>query len=138
MAAQDVQGFLVTLTLDGNAVTALCTSLGIDRAKVAMKKSTMDGTGSPTYLNGEETGTFDMGGSVIPGAANQEALEVTWAKTVAVPFIIDVGDGATIEAGVYSGDTVLTSFDVSTAPDDTWSFEISGDTGRIVYTAPTP
>jgi len=138
MAAEDVQGFLVTLTLDGNDITVQCTNLSLDRAKAALKKSTMDGTGSPTYLPGEETGVFDIAGSVIPGATNIEALETTWAKQVEVPFIIDVGDGATIEAGTYTGNTLLNTFNVVTAPDDTWTFDISGDTGKITYTAPTP
>jgi hypothetical protein len=138
MAADDIQGFLVTLTLDGNVITALCTNLGIERSKASLKKSTMDGTGSPTHLPGEETGSFDILGSVIAGAANIEALEATWAKAVAVPFIIDVGDGVLIEAGVYTGDTLLNAFNLATTPDDVWSFEIGGDTGKITYTAPTP
>ena len=138
MANTDIPGFLVTLTLDDNVITALCTNLGIERSRVALKKSVMDGTGSPTYLDGEETGTFDILGSVIEGAAGIEALETTWAKLGAIPFIIEVGDGATVDAGTYSGDTQLNAFNVSTEPDDVWKFEIGGDTGRITYTPPAP
>jgi hypothetical protein len=138
MASQDIPGFLVTLTLDGNVITALCTNLGLERSKASMKKSVMDGTGSPTFLPGEETGAFAIIGSVIEGATNIEALETTWSKAVEVPFIIDVGDGATIEAGIYTGDTLLNEFNIATDPADTWTFDINGDTGKITYTAPTP
>jgi hypothetical protein len=138
MASSDIQGFLVVLTLDGNVITAQCTNLGIDRSKASLKKSVMDGTGNPTYLPGEETGAFAVIGSVIEGAGNIEALEVTWSKEVEVPFIILVGDGATVDAGTYSGDTLLSTFNITTSPDDTWTFDIAGDTGKITYTAPTP
>ena len=138
MASADINGFLVTLTLDGNVITALCTNLGFDRTVSSLKKSVMDGTGSPTYLGSEETGTFNIVGSVIEGAAGVEALETTWAKKAEVPFIIEVGDGATIDAGTYSGDTLLNAFNITAAPDDTWSFDITGDTGIIAYTPPAP
>ena len=136
--AADIQGFLVVLTLDGNDITVQCTRLAVDRSKASLKKSTMDGTGSPEYIPGEETGQLGITGSVIEGAVAIEALEETWAKAAEVPFSVLVGDGATVDAGTYSGDTLLQTFNVGTEPSDTWSFDMVGDTGKIVYTPPTP
>jgi len=74
----DVQGFLVTLTLDTVEITAFCNDVTLSRAKNVMSKPTMDGTGVPIQLTGSLTGTLSMSGQV--DTAGQDGLETTWAK----------------------------------------------------------
>jgi len=130
----DIQGFLVTLTLDTVEITAQCTDVTLSRAKNVMSKPTMDGTGFPQQLIGQNTGTLSMNGQV--DTVGQEGLEATWIKWAKVAFILDVGDGATIKAGTYNGSVSLSSFDVEAAADGMWNFSLSGDTDSVSYTPP--
>jgi len=129
-----VQGFLVTLTLDSVPITALCNDVTLSRSKNVMSKATMDGSGVPVQLAGSLTGTLSMSGQV--DTAGQEGLETTWAKDTAVAFIIDIGDGATIAAGTYSGNVTLSTFDIDAAASDSWNFSIDGATDSVDYVAP--
>ncbi len=132
----DVQGFLVTLTLDAVEITAFCNDVTLSRAKNVMSKPTMDGTGVPIQLAGSLTGTLSMSGQV--DTAGQDGLETTWAKDTAVAFILEVGDGATIQAGTYSGNVTLSTFDVEAAASDAWNFSLEGATDSVDYVAPVP
>lgn len=133
----DVQGFLVDLTLDGTVITARLQDLSLDRTRNVMAKATMKGDGKPTQLAGQETGTLSMNGQV--DTAGQAGLETTWEKTDSVAFSLEIGDGATIDAGTYTGQVLLGSFNVSTAADGMVDFALSGDTyGAVTYTPPTP
>lgn len=130
----DVQGFLVTLTLDSTVITALCNNVYLSRAKNVMSKPTMDGTGIPINLAGSETGTLTMSGQV--DTAGQTGLEATWVKSVKVAFILDVGDGAAIKAGTYNGSVTLQTFDIEAAASDAWNFTLDGLTESVSYTPP--
>ena len=130
----DIQGFLCTLTLDGEDITVLLNDLSLSRAKNVMSKPTMDGTGVPQQLVGNKTGTLSMNGQV--DTAGQAGLETSWAKDASVAFSLVVGDGATIKAGTYTGAVVLSAFDIDTAASDSFNFALSGETAGVVYTAP--
>ena len=130
----DVQGFLCTLTLDGEDITVLLNDLSLSRAKNVMSKPTMDGTGVPQQLVGNQTGTLAMNGQV--DTVGQETLEATWAEDWSVAFALEVGDGATILAGTYTGAVVLSAFDIDTAASDSFNFALSGETAGVVYAAP--
>jgi len=131
----DVQGFLVSLTLDGDVITALCSDVSLTRAKNVMSKPTMDGTGVPTQLAGQATGTLSMNGQV--DTVGQDTLETTWVLNTKVPFILDVGDNATIKAGTYIGNVTLSAFDIDAAASDSWNFALSGATDSVTYTPVT-
>jgi len=130
----DVQGFLVTLTLDQAEITALCNNVALSRSKNVMSKTTMDGTGIPQQLVGQSTGTLSMAGQV--DTTGQEGLEATWAKDTKVAFILVVGDGATIDAGTYNGSVTLTNLAVDASADNTWNFSLDGATDSVSYAPP--
>jgi len=130
----DVAGFLVTLTLDSVEITAQCNDVALARSKNVMSKPTMDGTGTPQQLVGQNTGTLSMNGQV--DTAGQTGLEDTWLKQTKVEFAIDVGDGATIQAGTYEGSVSLASFDVEAAADGMWNFTLSGATDSVSFAPP--
>jgi len=131
----DVQGFLVTLTLNTDEITALCNDVSLTRGKNVMAKPTMDGTGRPQQLVGNETGELSMSGQV--DTVGQEVLEATWVFNTKVAFVLDVGDGATIKAGTYNGSVTLSQFDIEAAASDAWNFTLSGATDSVSF-APVP
>lgn len=133
----DLNGFLAIVILDGNTITAQLTNLRFERTVGSNKKSTMDGTGSPTYLAGERAGTFTMDGTIADDDSHN-LIEAIWAKYASVPFSVEVGDGATVDAGTYAGNVLLTRADQVAEPEDAWRFTMAGDTGEIVFTPPAP
>ena len=117
----DVQGFLTLFNLDGSDVTLQCNSVGLSQAKNVMSKPTMDGTGNPTKLTGQKTGTLTAAGQV--DTVGFGGLNTTWEKDTAVAFSLRMGDGAGVQAGTYSGNVTLSALDVDSSADDTWNFE---------------
>ena len=131
----DIQGFLVTMTLDGADVTLWLNDLTLERSKAILNKATMDGTGYPTQLPSSKSGALNMNGQV--DTAGAQVLEATWAKDVPVAFSLVVGDGATIAAGTYSGNLALSDFAIETSADDAWNFGLQSVTsGAVAYAAP--
>ena len=131
----DIPGFLVTLTLDAVEITAVCNDVSLTRAKNVMSKPTMDGTGIPIQLAGSKTGELSMTGQV--DTAGQEGLETTWLKDTKVAFVLEVGDGATVQAGTYNGSVTLSQFDIDAAASDAWNFSLSGATDSVSF-SPVP
>ena len=130
----DVQGFLTTVTIDGTNVTAQFNDVALAFSKNVMMKPTMDGTGDAAKLTGQKSGTLTVSGQV--DTVGFAGLNATWAKDTAVAFVVDIGDGATIDAGSYAGNVTLNSFAPEASAEDTWNVSISGDTDSVVYTAP--
>ncbi len=130
----DVQGFLTTVTIDGTNVTAQFNDVSLAFSKNVMMKPTMDGTGDAAKLTGQKSGTLTVSGQV--DTVGFAGLNATWAKDTAVAFVVDIGDGATIDAGSYAGNVTLSQFDVESSADDTWNFTLAGDTDSVVYTLP--
>ena len=128
----DIQGFLTTVVIDGTDVTAQFGDVALSLSKNVMSKPTMDGTGDPLKLVGQKSGTLTVNGQV--DTAGFAGLNTTWAKDTKVPFSVEIGDGATIDAGTYSGSVTLNSFAPEASADDTWNVAISGDTDSVVYT----
>lgn len=129
----DVQGFHTTITLGSDTLTLFCNSVSISRDKSVMEKSTMDGTGVPQLLVGQATGTVSLEGQV--DTVGQALMEATFLAGVPTVMTIEVSDGATIDAGTYSGDVIINSFHVEATADDTWNFTLDA-TGYLAYTAP--
>jgi len=131
----DLPGFLVALTLDGTEITAQCNDVALNRTRNAMAKATMDGTGFPTQLAGQETGELAMNGQV--DTAGWKGLEQTWGKAAVVPFNLVVGDSGTIDAGTYSGSVLLSSYGAEASADGMWNFALTGTTsGLVLFTPP--
>ncbi len=131
-----VQGFLAKLILDSIDITLVITNLDLGRSKTSLDKSVMDGSGESTALPGMTKGTLSFDAHV--DQANQNLLEVAFAKQVPVPFVLTVLEGLTTDAE-WTGTVALTGMDVSTSFDGNWDVSLSGDTsGAIVYTPSAP
>jgi hypothetical protein len=131
-----VQGFLASLTLDGNDITQQVSTTPLDRTKGVLTKTVMDGTGVAQSIPGVQAGTLAVTGFL--SQAEHNAMEVTWAKDDPVPFVLTVEEGLATDA-VWTGLVTLTSFTVNPQEDGLWEFSISGDTsGATVYTPSAP
>ena len=131
-----VQGFLATLTIDGNDITLFVTDVSFDQSKTALDKSVQDGTGNSVMLPGLESGTMSFNGHI--DQANLNALEVSWAKDTVVAFVLVVAEGLGTDAQ-WSGNIALTDFTKATTFDGNWAFSISGDTsGNVAYLPSVP
>ena len=131
-----VQGFLAILTLDGNVITLFVTDVALSRARTALDKTVMDGTGDTVLLPGLKTGTLSMSGHI--DQANLNALEVTLAKDTVVTFALEVNEGLGTDAQ-WTGSIAITQFDTSTTFDGNWAFTLSGDTsGATTYVTSIP
>ena len=132
----DLQGFYVTLTLDGTNITAQLESADLERSKAQLKKSTMDGNPGAEYLPGEQTSTLTMVGFIDEAGLN--GLEQSFAKNIEVPYSLFVGDATeSLDAGLYSGNVTLTRFTVRASGEEVWRFELDGQGGAATYTPPT-
>ena len=129
----DIQGFLTIVSVDGTDVTAQCNDVSLSQSKDVMSKATMDGTPESAKLVTNKSGTLSATGQV--DTAGFAGLQTTWEKDISVVFSLQMGDGATIDGGTYSGNVTLSQFDVEAATDDTWNFTLSGDTDSVVYAA---
>lgn len=133
----DLQGFYVTLSLDGTDITARLESVDLERTKNVKKKSVMDGTPGAEHLATEHVSALAMVGFV--DEAGMEALEATYAKNTEVPYSLFVGDAtAGLDAGTYTGNITLARLMMRSTTDDNWRFEMNGDGGSVVYTPPVP
>ena len=134
--ADQVQGFLAELTLDGINITDQVVSTPFARTKTALAKGVMDGSGVMQSIPGPESGSLDVSGFL--SQAEWNAMEVTWAKDVPVSFNLAVIEGITTDAE-WSGLVTLTGLTVDPVGDGLWSFELTGDTsGVTTYTPSTP
>ena len=129
----DIPAYLTTIVLDGNDITVYCNTVSVGREKSVQQKSSMNGTGIPEQLVVLKTGTVELAGQM--DTVGTALLEATFAKDVAVPIIVTVGDGAAITAGTYSGDVTVTGKPFEAAAEDAWNFSLSA-VGWTVYTPP--
>lgn len=129
----DVQAFYTQITLDGSRVEAYCNDVQMPRNINVMEKPTMDGSGVPLLLAGQRTGSVSLSGQV--DTVGQAIFEAEFDAAVPVTLVVEVGDGATIDAGTYTGTVIVNSLPVEAAADDTWNFSLDA-TGFMVYTAP--
>jgi hypothetical protein len=131
-----IQGFLASLTLDGNDISQQVATTPLDRTKGLLSKAVMDGSGVAQSIPGVESGTLAVSGFL--SQAEHNAMELTWAKDVPVAFVLEVEEGLTTDA-LWTGLVTLTSFTVNPQEDGLWEFSISGDTsGATVYTPSAP
>ena len=131
-----VQGFLASITLDGNIVTLVSTDVSLDRSTTALVKNVMDGTGDSQMLPGLRSGTLALNGHV--DQANLNLLEVTHAKNTVVPFIMEISEGLTTD-GSYAGNISIAEFSVGSTFDGNWAFSLTGETsGAVTYTPSAP
>lgn len=132
--ATEVQGFLANLTLDSLDITDTVQSAPFTRSKGNQNKAVMDNTGVMDSIPGVESGTLSISGFITTDEWN--AMEITWAKDVPVPFVLTVAAGLTTDPG-WAGNVVLTSLEVNPAEDGLWEFALDGDTSGITAFTPS-
>ena len=128
------QGFLASLVLDLLDITTNVQSTPLTRTKGTLNKAVQDNSGEMQSIPGMSSGTLNVTGWLDTDEHN--ALEVTWAKDVAVPFVLTVAAGLTTDPG-WAGDVTLTSFEVAPVEDGLWTFSLSGDTSGVVTYTPS-
>jgi len=130
-----IQGFLASLTLDGNDITLVTADVTLSESRTVLDKSTMDGSGYSASIPGKRSGTLSITGHV--DQANLNLLEAAWAQDVTVMFELEIAEGKTTDAK-WAGWITLSAFDKSTAADSNWAFTLSGETVDLAYTAMVP
>ena len=131
-----IQGFLASLSIDGLDITQEVMSVPLGRSKSVLNKSVMDNTGASQSIPGMESGTLSIDGFL--SSVEHNALEVTWAKDVAVAFVLTADEGGSTDPS-WAGFVTLSSFTVEPREDGVWQFSLSGDlSGPVVYTPAAP
>ena len=130
--ADFVQGFLASIVIDGNDTTPITVDFTLTRGKTSLDKSVMDSSGEPKSIPGMATGNLAFTGHISQAELN--TLEVSYAKSVAVPFVITIEQGLGTDAS-YAGAFTWDSFDVDTSAEDNWGFSASGPLdGAVTFT----
>jgi predicted secreted protein len=89
-------------------------------------------------LGGQKLGTFSANGHV---SAEQLAdLQTAFNSDAPIAFSLQIGDAAgATDAGIYSGDCVLSSFEITASADGEWDWSIEAQTsGDVTYAPATP
>lgn len=131
-----VPGYLGTITIDSNDLSGGLSATALNRTKADNPKPVF-GQQYAEAVGGQISGEITFEGHVNDN--DLPLLEASYAKDSLVPFTLDVGDGATIDAGDYAGNAVFRDLEVTGAADGEW--DVSGVlriAGAVTYTAPTP
>ena len=127
-----VQGFLATISIDTQDITAMVEALSVGETKSVLEKPTMDGSPFSKTIPGNVTGTLSLNGDI--DQENLNKLEASWLKDTEVAFVVSVTEGAGTDA-VWTGSLVLGDFTRETSGDSKWTFTLSGtSSGQTVYT----
>ncbi len=129
-----IQGFLAELTLDGNVITLVTADVSFSEAKTSLDKSVMDSSGVSQTIPGMTSGALSITGHI--DQANLNLLEASWAKDVAVNFLLVINEGLTTD-GQWSGIVALDSFTRETSADRNWAFSLSGVTSTATIFTPS-
>lgn len=132
-----VPGYLGTVTLNADDISAIGSVVTLNFQRTSMTKPTF-GNSYAHSLSGQRSGTFSAEGHV---SAEQLAdLQAAFDAAGPIAFSIQIGDAAgPTDAGMYSGDCNVTSFEVSGSADGEWDWSIEATTsGEVTYAPPTP
>ena len=130
-----IPGWQTTITLDGDDWTVHANVLGFTRTKSSQPKPVF-GTPFRHEIPGQASGTLDLEGHVA--VEHIQDLEDAFNSETAVPYTIQVGQsGGATNAGVYTGQLVLTELTIDTDAEGEWEWSASGTLdGKPVYTPP--
>lgn len=132
-----VPGYLGTVLLNADDISAIGSVVTLTRTRNVLAKPTF-GSAYQFSLGGQKLGTFSAEGHV---SVEQLAdLEGAFASDAPIDFSIQIGDAAgPTDAGIYAGECVVTSFEITAGADGEWDWTIEASTNGVVsYTAPTP
>jgi len=126
-----IQGYLASLTLDGNDITLVTADVSMSESKTVLNKSVMDGSGEASSIPGMFSGSLSINGHI--DQENLNLLEESWAKQVPVTFTLTIDQWLTTD-GSWTGTITLSTFTKATAADSNWSFTLSGETIGVTFT----
>lgn len=136
MAASPIQGFLSSVTIDGNLYDTITGSFTYDRTRAALEKATMTADGAMKTLPGMHAATLTLNGWISPAEWN--LVEVTIDKETSVTFEFEATVGLTTDAK-WVGNVSITDVSIDVDTDDAWQFTLGGTTdGKILYTPSAP
>ena len=132
-----VPGYLGTLTIDAEDISAIVSGATLTLNRNALSKPTL---GQPWgfSLSGQKTGTISYNGHLSVEQAG--ALNSIFAEELPVDFSFQMGEGGgATDGGVYTGKCVVTSLSHEVAADGEWDWTLETQTsGPVVYTAAAP
>jgi hypothetical protein len=132
-----IPGYLGTVLLNADDISAIGSVVSLTKTRNLMTKPTF---GSPYAhsLGGQKIGAFSAQGHV---SAEQIAdLDTAFNSDSPIAFSLQIGEAAgATDGGLYTGDCVLSSFEITANADGEWDWSIEATTsGDVVYTPPTP
>lgn len=131
-----VPGSLGSITLNAvPLVNGFVSALNLSRAGLSKRPI---GAAWGFALGGQRSGAFSASGGV--SAAEQAGLQALFASDVAIPFSIQIGDGAgATDSGLYTGNCVVTSFNITVNGDGEWDWSLDAiTTGAVAFAPATP
>jgi hypothetical protein len=132
-----IPGYLGTVLLNADDISAIGSVVTLGQSRNLMTKPTF-GSAFAHSLGGQKLATFSANGHV--SAEQLGDLQNAFNSDAPIAFSLQVGDAAgATDAGIYSGDCVLSSFEITASADGEWDWSIEAQTsGDVVYTAPSP
>ena len=132
-----IPGFATEITLGGDDFTIVGNVLTFNRARAALPKPVF-GQKFRNELSGQGSGTLSADGHL--SVASVPLLEAMYESADAVPYIIQAGElGEGTDAGLWTGELVITQLDISTDAENEWEWSLAGNlNGAPLYTPPVP
>jgi predicted secreted protein len=132
-----IPGYLGTVLLNADDISAIGSVVTLGQTRNIMTKPTF-GSAFAHSLGGQKIGSFVASGHVSVEQVND--LQTAFNSDAPIDFSLQIGDAAgSTDAGVYTGQCVLTSFEITASADGEWDWSIDAQTsGDVVYTAPAP
>jgi hypothetical protein len=132
-----IPGYLGTVLLNADDISAIGSVVSLSKTRNLMTKPTF-GSAYAHSLGGQKLGTFSAQGHV--SAEQVSDLETAFNSDAPIDFSLQIGDAAgPTDGGLYTGECVLSSFEITANADGEWDWSIEAQTsGPITYAAPTP
>jgi len=132
-----IPGYLGTVLLNADDISAIGSVVSLTKTRNLMTKPTF-GAAYAHSLGGQKIGAFSAQGHV---SVEQLAdLDAAFNSDAPIAFSLQIGDAAgPTDGGIYAGECVLSSFEITASADGEWDWSIEATTsGDVTYTAPGP
>lgn len=127
-----IPGYLGTVTINSDNVSAIGSVVRLSQTRNVMTKPTF-GNAFGSSLGGQKLGGFSASGHI--SAEQIEDLQAAF-DAASVAFSLQVGEGGqATDAGVYTGNCVISDFTIEANADGEWDWSLDAQTsGTITYT----
>lgn len=132
-----IPGYLGTVTLNADDISAIGSVVSLTKTRNLMTKPTF-GSAYAHSLGGQKIGAFSAQGHV--SAESVGDLDAAFNSDAPIAFSLQIGDAAgPTDGGLYSGDCVLSSFEITANADGEWDWSLEAQTsGEVTYAPPAP